>query len=84
MTSKKPSSLPSEKPNLDPSKRGSGHVHVMSTEDFDLGEDGATIFLTPTGLSIEGRITTPSLFHVFIPIDRLLEAWHQQNEEIAH
>jgi hypothetical protein len=56
----------------------------MATEGFDEGEDGATVYLTPSGLSIQGRITDPSIFNVFVPIDVLLEAWHRQNEEIAH
>lgn len=83
MTLKKLSPTPTKAPNS-PLKRGSGVIHVLTTDGFDEGEDGATVHLTPSGLSIQGRITEPSLYNVFVPIDVLLEAWHRQNEEIAH
>jgi hypothetical protein len=69
---------------LDSPKRGSGIIHVLTTDGFDEGEDGAVVMLTPSGLSVQGRITEPSLYNVFIPLDVLLEAWHKQNQEIAH
>ena len=85
MTSKKPSNkLVTLDTPPTPPKRGDGIIHVMTTDGFDEGEDGAVVILTPNGLSIQGRITEPSLYNVFVPIDVLLEAWHRQNEEIAH
>jgi hypothetical protein len=84
VTLKKQSSKQAVNPNSDLTKRGNGVIHVLTTDGFEDGEDGAVVYLTPTGLSVQGRITEPSLYNVFVPLDVLLEAWHRQNQEIAH
>src|SRR5688572_33219998 len=84
VTSKKPSNKLVKAQSLDSPKRGTGVIHVLTTEGFEEGEDGAVIVLTPMGLSIRGRITEPSLYNVFVPIDTLLEAWVKQVQEIGH
>lgn len=59
-------------------------VHVLSTEEYDEGEEGVSATLYAEGLLVEARVAEPSEFYILIPIDKLLTAWAAQTAKNAN